>query len=229
MLVLHLCALAIARLAMVFSSLSGTQRQCRVVAALAIMEAAALPRTFLGVASKNRHVQPPCEALGIASASLLVEDGSSCTHRADEERRPEFYASLASLMHWAGMMLTHIVAVAALLQHLPPLWHWLFSAQKSLWMRWSRLTVNEPAVVDEFCKFLPEQTPIIADVPLRVRRASSVADRCLQVAVGASEEQMILGKIRLAEELLLRVKNHEIELRSELVGILSALACSGES
>ena len=108
MLVLHICALAGARLAMVFSSLSGTQRQCRVVAALAILAAAALPGTFLGAAPRARHALPPCEALSIALASRMVEDSPSCTCRVDEDSWLLTYASLAFLMRWAGIMVTHI-------------------------------------------------------------------------------------------------------------------------
>ena len=126
-------------------------------------------------------------------------------------------------------MITHIVAAFALLQRLPPLWQCIVHMQRLLLECWSRLTVNEQAVVDEFCKFLPEPAVIAPGVSMTVRHAPSASDRCSRDASNESEEQMILGKIRLAEELLLRVKNHERELKRELVDILSALACAAAS
>jgi hypothetical protein len=225
MLVLHVCALAAARLAMVFSSLSGTQRQCRVVAALAIMEAAALPGTFLGSASRTRHALLPCETVVIAPASQTIEDCAYCTCCGCMYSWQFTYASLASLMRWTGILVSHIVAVVALLQRMPPYGPWLSCMQRSLRLWWTCLTVNEQTVVDDFCKLLPAP----GGAPTTVQRAPPPNSCCHLDAAGVLKEQMILGRIRLAEELLLRVKSHELELKSELADILSALACAGES
>ena len=147
MLVLHLCALAAARLAMVFSSLSGTQRQCRVVAALAIMEAAALPGTFLGSDTRTCNALLPCEAVVTAPASQTIEDCASSTCCGCMYSWQFTYASLASVMRWTGMLVSHIVAVVALPQRIPPYCQWLSCMQRSPWLWWTRLTVNEQTVV----------------------------------------------------------------------------------
>ena len=230
MLVLHLCVLATARLPMVYSSLSGTQRQCRVVAALAVMEAAAFPGGLLGVGALKHGDSQSCEVVDTTVVPLHAAVRSTEVLRTAEEAQPLFLASFAPLVHWIGVMCTRIVALAALLQHVPHLWHRLLSAQKSLLTCWSHFTVNEQAVVDEFCKHLPEQMIVsTAGVPQRVQLAIPATDCPLQASGHVSAEQVLLANISLAEDTLQSVKSRETELRNELLCILTALAGSGES